>query len=78
MKSSVSLNRQSHFEVTAEVAGALIVKAQEGDTIDIGAVLCEIDESKAATPAQEVESAPPVQSSCSDRRDHGDARACGR
>ncbi|REE05880.1 2-oxoglutarate dehydrogenase complex dihydrolipoyllysine-residue succinyltransferase [Marinoscillum furvescens] len=35
------------FEVTAEAAGQLSIKAQEGDTLDIGAVLCEIDESKA-------------------------------
>ncbi|MEQ8582226.1 MAG: 2-oxoglutarate dehydrogenase complex dihydrolipoyllysine-residue succinyltransferase [Marinoscillum sp.] len=36
------------FEVTAEAAGQLSIKAQEGDTLDIGAVLCTIDESKAA------------------------------
>ncbi|MFH6984950.1 2-oxoglutarate dehydrogenase complex dihydrolipoyllysine-residue succinyltransferase [Marinoscillum luteum] len=35
------------FEVTAEAAGQLSIKAQEGDTLDIGAVLCTIDESKA-------------------------------
>ena len=33
------------FEVTAEAAGKLTIKAQEGDTLEIGAVLCEIDES---------------------------------
>ncbi|MEP5613065.1 MAG: 2-oxoglutarate dehydrogenase complex dihydrolipoyllysine-residue succinyltransferase [Cyclobacteriaceae bacterium] len=33
------------FEVTAEAAGKLSIKAQEGDTLEIGAVLCEIDES---------------------------------
>ncbi|MEQ9465977.1 MAG: 2-oxoglutarate dehydrogenase complex dihydrolipoyllysine-residue succinyltransferase [Ekhidna sp.] len=32
------------FEVTAEAAGKLSIKAQEGDTLEIGAVLCEIDE----------------------------------
>jgi 2-oxoglutarate dehydrogenase E2 component (dihydrolipoamide succinyltransferase) len=36
------------FEVTAETAGKLKIVAQAGDTIDIGAVLCEIDESSAA------------------------------
>ena len=35
------------FEVTAESAGVLHIKAQEGDTLEIGGVLCEIDESKA-------------------------------
>lgn len=40
------------FEVTAEAAGQLSIKAQEGDTLDIGAVLCEIDESKAEQKAE--------------------------
>lgn len=35
------------FEVTAEAAGKLSIKAEEGDTLEIGAVLCEIDESAA-------------------------------
>ena len=35
------------FEVTAEAAGTLKIKAEEGDTLEIGAVLCEIDESGA-------------------------------
>lgn len=33
------------FEVTAEAAGKLSIKAQEGDTLEIGGTLCEIDES---------------------------------
>ena len=33
------------FEVTAETSGVLHIKAQEGDTLDIGALLCEIDDS---------------------------------
>ena len=33
------------FEVTAEAAGRLSIKAQEGDTLEIGGVLCEIDDS---------------------------------
>jgi len=41
------------FEVTAEAAGKLSIKAQEGDTLDIGAVLCEIDESQAAATPEE-------------------------
>lgn len=33
------------FEVTAQAAGKLSIKAQEGDTLEIGGTLCEIDES---------------------------------
>lgn len=45
------------FEVTAEAAGKLSIKAQEGDTLEIGAVLCEIDES-AGGGASKQEAAP--------------------
>ncbi|MEM9337690.1 MAG: 2-oxoglutarate dehydrogenase complex dihydrolipoyllysine-residue succinyltransferase [Bacteroidota bacterium] len=31
------------FEVTAETSGKLTIKAEEGDTLEIGATLCEID-----------------------------------
>ena len=31
------------FELTAEAAGTLKIKAQEGDTLEIGAVICMID-----------------------------------
>ncbi len=44
------------FELPAEVAGKLKIVAQEGDTIEIGALICEIDESASAgkaTPAAE-------------------------
>lgn len=41
------------FEVRAESAGQLMLKAEEGATLDIGAVLCEIDESKAKMPSKE-------------------------
>ena len=46
------------FEVTAEAAGVLSIKAQEGDTLEIGAVLCQIDESatggaSASTPSSD-------------------------
>lgn len=33
------------FEVTAETDGILHIKAQEGDTLEIGGLLCEIDDS---------------------------------
>ncbi|MDH5608682.1 MAG: 2-oxoglutarate dehydrogenase complex dihydrolipoyllysine-residue succinyltransferase [Cyclobacteriaceae bacterium] len=35
------------FEVTAETTGTLHIKAQEGDTLEIGGLLCVIDESTA-------------------------------
>ena len=31
------------FELTAESSGVLHTKAEEGDTLEIGAVICEID-----------------------------------
>ncbi|MCP4460771.1 MAG: 2-oxoglutarate dehydrogenase complex dihydrolipoyllysine-residue succinyltransferase [Cytophagales bacterium] len=37
------------FEVAAEVSGQLKIKAQEGDTLEIGGVLCEIDEKVSGT-----------------------------
>ena len=33
------------FELPAEAAGTLRIKAEEGDTLEIGAVICVIDES---------------------------------
>ncbi len=38
------------FELPAEAAGVLRIKAQEGDVLEIGAVICEIDE--AGTPGK--------------------------
>lgn len=42
------------FELTAEQAGTLRIKAQEGDTLEIGAVICVIEDGAAvsAAPAQ--------------------------
>lgn len=37
------------FEVPAEAAGILRIKAQEGDTLEIGAEICEIEEGSAGT-----------------------------
>ncbi|MEJ2005449.1 MAG: E3 binding domain-containing protein, partial [Cyclobacteriaceae bacterium] len=33
------------FELPAETAGKLIIKAEEGDTLEVGALICEIDDS---------------------------------
>lgn len=44
------------FELPAEAAGILRIKAQEGDVLEIGAVICEIDE--AGTPGKSAPSQP--------------------
>ena len=36
------------FELPAEAAGKLIIKAEEGDTLEVGALICEIDDSVSA------------------------------
>ncbi|WP_299825927.1 2-oxoglutarate dehydrogenase complex dihydrolipoyllysine-residue succinyltransferase [uncultured Pontibacter sp.] len=48
------------FELPAEAAGILRIVAQEGDTIDVGAVICRIDQDGAApsAPAAEQAAAP--------------------
>lgn len=51
------------FELNAEAAGILTIKVEEGETIEIGTVVCTIDESasagaSAAAPAAKAESAP--------------------
>lgn len=49
------------FEVTAEAAGKLTIKAQEGDTLEIGGTLCEIDESASggdSKPSEKKQEAP--------------------
>ncbi len=61
---------KASFEVTAEVSGILHPKAEEGDTLEIGALICEIDASAAASSpapakekqAQEVSTSTPVAS----------------
>ena len=47
------------FEVTAEAAGILHIKAKEGDTLEIGAVLCEIEEGeRVANPSDDTPAEP--------------------
>jgi 2-oxoglutarate dehydrogenase E2 component (dihydrolipoamide succinyltransferase) len=52
------------FELTAEASGVLFTKAEEGDTLEIGAVICEIDtegkeaESPKTTESTEADSQP--------------------
>jgi len=47
------------FELTAEGAGVLSTIAKEGDTLNIGDLVCKIDESGAAAPAAKAEKALP-------------------
>ena len=37
-------SEKATFELPAEAEGTLKIVAQEGDTLEIGAVICEIDE----------------------------------
>ena len=63
------------FEVTAEAAGKLSIKAQEGDTLEIGAVLCEIDESAVgggSTPAVSSDSTPAASETTSEAKSTGE------
>jgi len=46
------------FELTAEVAGTLKYVAKEGDTLEIGAIVCQIASGPAATAAKPAASAP--------------------
>jgi 2-oxoglutarate dehydrogenase E2 component (dihydrolipoamide succinyltransferase) len=47
------------FELTAEGAGVLSTIAKEGDTLNIGDLVCKIDDSGAAAPAAKAEKALP-------------------
>ena len=55
------------FELPAEVAGILKIIAQEGDTIEIGAVICEIEEGEgktaSAAPVTKSDTAAPAETS---------------
>jgi len=64
------------FEVTAEAAGQLSIKAQEGDTLEIGAVLCEIDDSASGGGSANA-SAPAATEIKSDGDSSGEAKATG-
>jgi len=47
------------FELTAETAGTLRIKAQEGDTLEIGAVICVIEEGAGESAVAAAESPAP-------------------
>jgi len=54
------------FELTAEKAGTLKIVASEGDTLEIGAVVCSIEEG-GATPAAAKEEAPKADAPAADK-----------
>ncbi len=65
------------FEVTAEAAGKLSIKAQEGDTLEIGAVLCEIDESASGGGSSSTAESKPTAESESTGTSSSEAKATG-
>ncbi len=60
------------FELNAEAAGKLHIKAEEGDTLAIGDVICEIDESAAEKPATDSEKTKADDSSANEESDKSD------
>ena len=58
------------FEVTAETSGKLTIKAQEGDVLEIGGLLCVIDDS--ATASDSKPAAKPAESSTSAAKASGE------
>lgn len=47
------------FELNAETSGILRIKAEEGDNLEIGALICVIEEGEGAAPAPSTEAAAP-------------------
>ncbi|WP_425636254.1 2-oxoglutarate dehydrogenase complex dihydrolipoyllysine-residue succinyltransferase [Algoriphagus yeomjeoni] len=63
------------FELPAEAAGVLRIKAQEGDVLEIGAVICEIDET--GTPGKSesaAEAAPKAEEKSSGAKGTGEVK----
>lgn len=55
-------SEKATFELNAEAAGVLHIKAQEGETIEIGATVCLIEEAESPAPAPEAKAATPAPS----------------
>ena len=53
-------SEKATFELTAEAAGKLHIKAKEGETVEVGALVCEIDTS-AAIPEKNAPKSEPKQ-----------------
>lgn len=51
------------FELNAETSGILRIKAEEGDNLEIGALICVIEEGEGAAPAPSSEAAAPAAAS---------------
>ena len=65
------------FELPAEAAGILKIKAQEGDVLEIGAVICEIDEAGTpgkSEPGKVSESAPKTEEKSSEAKATGEVK----
>ena len=54
-------SEKATFELTAPAAGKLIVKKQKGDSVPIGEIVCEIEESASAAPSAPAPVAPAVE-----------------
>jgi 2-oxoglutarate dehydrogenase E2 component (dihydrolipoamide succinyltransferase) len=63
------------FELPAEAAGVLRIKAQEGDVLEIGAVICEIDETGAPGKSEKAtEAAPKADTKSSGAKSTGEVK----
>lgn len=63
------------FELPAEAAGVLRIKAQEGDVLEIGAVICEIDETGIPGKSEPAaESAPKAEEKSSGAKSTGEVK----
>ncbi|UZD21027.1 2-oxoglutarate dehydrogenase complex dihydrolipoyllysine-residue succinyltransferase [Algoriphagus halophytocola] len=65
------------FELPAEASGILKIKAQEGDVLEIGAVICEIDEAGTpgkSAPSKESESTPKTEEKSSGAKTTGEVK----
>ncbi|MTI20682.1 2-oxoglutarate dehydrogenase complex dihydrolipoyllysine-residue succinyltransferase [Fulvivirga sp. RKSG066] len=71
------------FELPAEVAGVLKIKAEEGDTIEVGSVICEIDadakgSGSSSDDSKKEESKSTEESSSSDASSEGGGKKTGQ
>ncbi|SFA89599.1 2-oxoglutarate dehydrogenase complex dihydrolipoyllysine-residue succinyltransferase [Algoriphagus aquimarinus] len=62
------------FELPAEAAGVLRIKAQEGDVLEIGAVICEIDETGTPGKSEPAAAAPKAEEKSSGAKATGEVK----
>ncbi|PZX60110.1 2-oxoglutarate dehydrogenase E2 component [Algoriphagus ratkowskyi] len=65
------------FELPAEAAGILRIKAQEGDVLEIGAVICEIDEAGTAGKSETAAEKPKAEAAPKTEEKSSEAKASG-